>query len=155
MLRRCCSLLGRDLTLHEYKGILLQGLLTKARGAPPPSTVVIDVREPAELVAEGSVPTALNLPLSGLAHELGATDDYFQRKHGLKQALSPEYNHLVFMCKGGVRSRKAMLLAEAAGFKADHYPGGFNGYSADPLSDAEIQVYLNQASKNSKAPEEK
>jgi len=39
-----------------------------------------DVREPAELTADGKIPHAINLPLSSLPDTLALSDDAFREK---------------------------------------------------------------------------
>ncbi len=73
---------------------------------------LIDVREPMELEMDGSIESALNIPL-------GELND---RKEEVNQLDGPK----IFFCKSGNRSGKAMELFKSEG-QTDVYNGG--GYS--------------------------
>ena len=93
-----------ELTLDEVK-----------RGLTDGSIVLVDVREPHEFVA-GHIPGSVSHPLS--------TFD---------PALLPkeaEGKRIVFSCRSGVRSVRAIELAQAAGLKVnEHYRGGFKEWA--------------------------
>lgn len=78
------------------------------------SMVLVDVREPHEF-ASGHIPGSISMPLSTFdpadLPEAGERD-------------------IVFSCAAGVRSRHALLMAQAAGLPIDaHYVGGFKDWA--------------------------
>jgi rhodanese-related sulfurtransferase len=92
-----------DLTRDEIKAQLEDG-----------SILLIDVREPHEFAA-GHIPGSVSMPLSSFH-----PDD-------LPEA---EGREIVFSCAAGVRSRNALLIAQAAGLPLEsHYAGGFKDWA--------------------------
>jgi rhodanese-related sulfurtransferase len=88
-----------DLTLDEVK-----------RGLEDGSILLIDVREPQEFAA-GHIPNSVSHPLSGF-----------------DPAALPTANgkRIVFSCAAGMRSVRAIELAQGAGLDLrEHYKGGF------------------------------
>jgi rhodanese-related sulfurtransferase len=85
------------------------------RGLADGSILVVDVREPHEFAA-GHIPGSVSRPLS--------TFDPGE--------LPAEANRrVVFSCNSGVRSVRAIELAQAAGLDIDeHYRGGFKDWAA-------------------------
>src|SRR5215213_8436325 len=84
------------------------------RGLTDGSMLLVDVREPHEFAA-GHIPNSLSHPLS--------TFD---------PAALPmeERKRIVFSCAAGVRSVRAIELAQAAGLDLkEHYKGGFKEWS--------------------------
>jgi rhodanese-related sulfurtransferase len=98
-----------DLDLEEVKRGLAEGSIT-----------LVDVREPHEFAA-GHIPGSLSHPLSTFdPHEL----------RGLSRRV-------VFSCAAGVRSLRAIELAQAAGLDlSEHYRGGFKDWamSGEPIA---------------------
>ena len=81
------------------------------RGLADGSIALVDVREPHEFAA-GHIPGSTSLPLS--------TFD---------PAAIPEGKRVVFSCAAGVRSVRAIELAQAAGRDIrEHYKGGFKDW---------------------------
>jgi rhodanese-related sulfurtransferase len=75
--------------------------------------LLIDVREIHEF-AGGHIPGSVSMPLSSF-----------------DPASIPQVSgkHVVFSCAAGVRSRRALEFAQAAGLDlAEHYIGGFKGW---------------------------
>lgn len=94
----------RHLDLDEVKAGLADG-----------SMLVVDVREPHEY-AMGHIPGAVLLPLSQF-----------------DPALIPAGTgkRVVFSCAAGVRSLKALAIAQAYGLDlVEHYRGGFKDWAA-------------------------
>jgi rhodanese-related sulfurtransferase len=82
-------------------------------GMADASFLLVDVREPHEY-AMGHIPGAVSHPLS--------TFD---------PASLPDGKRIVFSCAAGVRSVRAMELAQAAGRDVrEHYKGGFKDWAA-------------------------
>jgi rhodanese-related sulfurtransferase len=87
----------RDFSLDEVK-----------RGLADGTILLVDVREPHEFEA-GRIPGAVNLPLSAFDPAL----------------IEPAPGQtVVFSCRSGARSLKAIDISRAAGFPySAHYPG--------------------------------
>lgn len=86
---------------------------------------LIDVRDPDELLRDGTIPRAFNLPLGAMYLALKLDAAQFGVKFGFPRPN--EEDDVVFHCCGkcGIRSRKALGLALALGYnKSRHYPGG-------------------------------
>ena len=94
----------RDFTLDEVK----DGLASR-------SILLVDVREPHEY-AQAHIPGAVNVPLS--------TFD--------PGAIAPQPGQtVVFSCRSGVRTLKAIAASRAAGFPYDaHFPGSMLEWTA-------------------------
>jgi rhodanese-related sulfurtransferase len=92
-----------DLTREEIKARLAEG-----------SILLVDVREPHEFAA-GHIPGSVSMPLSTF-HPADLPD--------------PEEREIVFSCAAGVRSRHALMMAQAAGLPvSEHYIGGFKDWA--------------------------
>jgi rhodanese-related sulfurtransferase len=77
------------------------------------SFVLVDVREPHEFAA-GHIPGAVSHPLSSF-----------------DPTALPEDKRIVFSCAAGVRSVRAIEVAQAAGRDIrEHYKGGFKDWAA-------------------------
>lgn len=86
--------------------------------APSGKITIIDVREPNE-VAQGMIPSAVNVPLSEFSQafdvdsESGSSTD-FERKFSFAR---PSYDHeIVLYCRSGRRSQEAMEIANKRGW---------------------------------------
>lgn len=78
------------------------------------NTFEADVREVDEVV-QGNIPSSVNLPLSSLEKSLEAHEDDFVRSNGFKKPSKKQT--IIFYCRSGVRSAKAMELAKMKGFE--------------------------------------
>ncbi|EGG07489.1 uncharacterized protein MELLADRAFT_48079 [Melampsora larici-populina 98AG31] len=96
---------GSEIKYPELKPITLN---------PSKNILLIDVREPDE-VAQGSIPTSVNLPLSKLENSFGITPDEFLKLHGFPKPN--EDQKMIFYCKMGKRSGQAADLAKTKGYK--------------------------------------
>ncbi|KAH6687944.1 Rhodanese-like domain-containing protein [Plectosphaerella plurivora] len=86
--------------------------------------VIVDTREPGELEQTGSIPGALNIPISSRPESFFITDDEFEARYGYDRPAKD--TELVFFCKAGVRSRAAATLAKEAGWtNIGEYPGSW------------------------------
>ncbi|PCH33437.1 Rhodanese-like protein [Wolfiporia cocos MD-104 SS10] len=96
--------------------------------APSPDAYLIDVREPDE-VLQGSIPSSVNLPLSGLATSLHLNATEFKAKHGFEK---PKHDQeVVFYCRSGKRSASACDIAKRNGFtNISNYQGSWLDWSA-------------------------
>jgi thiosulfate:glutathione sulfurtransferase len=74
---------------------------------------IIDVREPDEVI-QGSIPSAVNLPLSVLSSSLALSYAEFEKKHAFQR---PEPNQeIIFYCRSGKRSATASDIAKRNGY---------------------------------------
>jgi len=104
-------------TAEELAGVpeLTAAQLAAALGTLPHGICLIDVREPVEFEA-GHLPAAINLPLGELEREMGRI---------------PRQGTIVFLCRSGVRSRRACALALRAGIEdARQLAGGLLAWRA-------------------------
>jgi rhodanese-related sulfurtransferase len=74
---------------------------------------LIDVREPDE-VAQGVIPTAFSIPLSGFVASIRMEPGEFYVKHGFKKPSPDE--EIVFYCRSGKRSATACDSAMKNGY---------------------------------------
>ena len=75
---------------------------------------LIDVREPDE-VAQGSIPSAVSIPLSELQKSLGLVAIDFKSKHGFEKP-APNQDIVVY-CRSGKRSATAADEFNRRGYK--------------------------------------
>ncbi|WRT64118.1 uncharacterized protein IL334_001047 [Kwoniella shivajii] len=96
---------------------------------PNDEVLIIDVREPDE-VALGSIPSAVNLPLSRLKDALdrGFNPGDFQREFAFSK---PTYDqNIIFFCRSGKRSANASELAGEKGYpNVRNYAGSWLDWS--------------------------
>lgn len=147
-MRRSAVLLApKKVSLHELKGVALQHAAARAAGKPTPSTLIIDVREGAELKQTGAFPQALHIPMSELEEQLGSqNDEFFKKWHAIDAAPTPERNSLVFVCAAGGRSARAVQKAEGMGYtRVSHFNGGWTAFSLNPLTDDDIERYVRRS----------
>jgi len=95
-----------------------------------PEVLLIDVREHQELIDTGTVPTSINIPLGQVKEKLSNdfSDQEFLKLFNRKK---PDLNNeIIFMCKIGGRSHKAMELARTLGYKnVRNYLGSWEDWS--------------------------
>ncbi|KAM5538232.1 hypothetical protein V8D89_008119 [Ganoderma adspersum] len=80
---------------------------------PSPDKYLIDVREPDE-VLQGSIPSAVNLPLSQLPGAFHLPPPEFKAKFGFEKPRP--HQELTFYCRSGARSTTASDVAKRNGF---------------------------------------
>ncbi|KAI0994918.1 hypothetical protein K3495_g13262 [Podosphaera aphanis] len=89
-----------------------------------PSIVLIDVREPAELAATGTIPQSRHLPRSVAQDAFVVTEAEFRQRFGFARPAKDV--EVVFFCKSGVRSLGAALDAHKAGWtRVGNYSGSW------------------------------
>uniref|UniRef100_A0A1A7WMA0 Rhodanese domain-containing protein n=1 Tax=Iconisemion striatum TaxID=60296 RepID=A0A1A7WMA0_9TELE len=89
---------------------------------------LFDVRNPDEYQT-GRIPQAVNIPLDILEESLKLSPEHFLQRFDVK-APGKDDDNLVFHCRSGVRSSKALGIAYQLGFyKARHYRGGYLEWS--------------------------
>ncbi|XP_064556835.1 rhodanese domain-containing protein CG4456 [Drosophila montana] len=79
-----------------------------------PETYLIDVRNPDELAATGSIPSSLNIPLPELESALKSAAEDFAQKYG--RARPANDAQIIFTCRSGRRAQQAAEIAKSAGF---------------------------------------
>ncbi|XP_031137987.1 thiosulfate:glutathione sulfurtransferase isoform X1 [Sander lucioperca] len=89
---------------------------------------LFDVRNPDEYQA-GRIPDAVNIPLGNLEESLKLSPERFQQTFEVK-APGKDDDNIVFHCKSGNRSAKALDIARQLGFsRARHYKGGYSEWA--------------------------
>ncbi|KAH9043730.1 Rhodanese-like domain-containing protein [Lactarius hengduanensis] len=103
-----------DLQKDWVAPILTYEQVKRKSQQPSEDAYLIDVREPDE-VLQGMIPSAVNLPLSGLSGALHLDGEKFKETHGFqKPALDQE---IIFYCRSGMRSSSASDVARRNGYK--------------------------------------
>ncbi|KAL7285685.1 hypothetical protein ACG7TL_000790 [Trametes sanguinea] len=95
---------AKEITYEELKPKTLQ---------PSPDKYLIDVREPDEVV-QGSIPSAVNLPLSVLSSALQLPPAEFKEKFGFEKPRPTQ--EVTFYCRSGKRSTTAADVAKRNGY---------------------------------------
>ncbi|KAI9479385.1 hypothetical protein LPJ78_005373 [Coemansia sp. RSA 989] len=119
-----------DVSFEELQKII-HGVTTKPY-------VLIDVREPSE-VAEGRVPTAVNIPLGDVAAAFAMPSDNFIAQYRIDRPSEEE--DIIFYCRSGKRSQKA--IDEVS--RVDHtlnlrnYRGSWLDYSEKALNNKSLK----------------
>ncbi|GAA5876761.1 hypothetical protein JCM16303_006278 [Sporobolomyces ruberrimus] len=91
--------------------------------SPDNNILVIDVREPSEVVL-GNIPSSVNLPMSTFEKSLGMDEGDFTRVHGFHKPTKSQ--PMIFYCRAGIRGNTAVDLAKRAGYKlARNYEGSY------------------------------
>ncbi|KAL3804521.1 hypothetical protein HJC23_002560 [Cyclotella cryptica] len=104
---------------------------TAAKGRGKTGYVIIDVRNPDEVAQTGKFNKVVqNLPLPSISDGAFAlSGDTFKDKFGFEKPGLEET--IVLHCKGGIRSAKAVKMAQTAGYaKILDYSGGANDWFA-------------------------
>jgi len=94
--------------------VLLYSELKPRTQNPSADAYLIDVREPDE-VAQGSIPSSVNLPLSVLANSMHLAPPAFYAQHGFQKPRKDQ--EVVFYCRSGVRSATACDVAKRNGYQ--------------------------------------
>jgi len=103
-------------TFHEIEDL---------SSSPSSDRILIDVREPSEVLHTGRIPSAQNIPISSAPDAFFMSPEDFEDKFGFPRPSKQD--EVVFYCKAGVRSRAAARLAGQAGFggKIGEFPGSW------------------------------
>ncbi|XP_017261934.3 thiosulfate:glutathione sulfurtransferase [Kryptolebias marmoratus] len=121
----CCSNQEEVVIVDEASVVSLPQLKTMLSSH---NIQLFDVRRPDEYEA-GRIPQAVNVPLDNLEESLQLSPAHFLQKFEVK-APRREDDNIVFHCRTGVRSSKALGIARQLGFnKARHYRGGYSEWS--------------------------
>ncbi|CCM02198.1 uncharacterized protein FIBRA_04278 [Fibroporia radiculosa] len=110
---------AKVVSYEELKPLTLQ---------PSPDKYLIDVREPDE-VRLGSIPSAVNLPLSVLSGSLHLDPVIFQERFGFQKPGRDQ--DIVFYCRSGKRAFTACDIAKRNGYtKLANYEGSWLDWTA-------------------------
>ncbi|KAL0275309.1 UNVERIFIED_CONTAM: hypothetical protein PYX00_003197 [Menopon gallinae] len=87
--------------------------------------VIFDVREHSEIKETGKLPGSIHIPLGEIDKALSdLSDSEFQQRYGV--AKPKRDSEIIFSCRSGIRSMKALRKAILLGYdKASHYKGGW------------------------------
>ncbi|UKZ85507.1 uncharacterized protein TrAFT101_001363 [Trichoderma asperellum] len=86
--------------------------------------IIVDVREPSELLDTGKIPGAINIPITSAVQSFHISDEDFEDMYGYSRP--PKDAPLLFYCKAGVRAKAAAGLAQHAGWESvGEYPGSW------------------------------
>ncbi|KAL7805962.1 Rhodanese-like protein [Trichoderma aethiopicum] len=97
---------------------------------PKDKVVIVDVREPHELLDTGKIPGAINIPITSAVQSFHISDEDFEDMYGY--ARPPKDANLLFYCKAGVRAKAAAGLAQHAGWESvGEYPGSWLDWEAN------------------------
>ncbi|PWN48096.1 Rhodanese-like protein [Violaceomyces palustris] len=105
------------------RGSMTYAELKPETQAPTGQITIIDVREPEE-VAQGMVPSAVNVPLSKFESAFSGSGGDFVREFAFNR---PAYDDkLVFYCRSGKRSQQALEFARKNGWwNSRNYEGSW------------------------------
>ncbi|KAJ2902578.1 rhodanese domain containing protein [Zalerion maritima] len=121
---------NRNLTDDQRIGKIYSFEDVKAVAGKDQNIVIVDCREPHELVELGRVPGAVNIPIDTAPDSYAISEDEFEDRFGYSRP--PKDAHLVAYCRAGVRCHTAAELAKQAGFmNVNEYPGSFNDWVAN------------------------
>ncbi|KAK0532995.1 hypothetical protein OC834_002278 [Tilletia horrida] len=113
------------------KGVVTYAELKPETQAPSGNITIIDVREPDE-VAQGIIPSAVNVPLSKFQTAFAGTGTggNFVRDFGFDR---PQFDDaLIFYCRSGKRSQEALDYARAQGWwNSRNYTGSWLDWTAN------------------------
>ncbi|EDV97643.1 GH14585 [Drosophila grimshawi] len=79
-----------------------------------PEIYLIDVRNPEELTATGTIPASINIPLPSLESALQVEPEEFEQTYG--RAKPAKDAKIIFTCRSGRRAQEAEKIAKAAEF---------------------------------------
>lgn len=104
--------LSKD-TTWQSKGTVKYAELKPETESPSGEITIIDVREPNE-VAQGIIPSAVNVPLSQFQKAFSGSGGDFLREFAFQR---PAYDDkVIFYCRSGKRSQQALEFAQKNGW---------------------------------------
>ena len=105
-------------------------------------TVFVDLRDSAEIAAEGTIPGAVHMPRGNLEFWIDPASRYFKRIFGTGKSF-------VFFCAADLRSTLAAATALEMGLeKVSHIAGGFSAWRDRPAGVAPSARTAAEASAN-------
>ncbi|XP_033638051.1 rhodanese domain-containing protein CG4456-like [Asterias rubens] len=109
--------------LEDEQNVYYDGLVKRIQSG---DLQLIEVRNAPELAQTGTIiENICHVPVPELEEALQLSDEAFLAKYGHPKPQKTQDN-VVFTCRIGNRSLKALNIAKALGYtKARHYPGGW------------------------------
>ncbi|XP_064394177.1 uncharacterized protein LOC135341525 [Halichondria panicea] len=90
--------------------------------------LLVDVREPEELLQTGEIPGSINIPLGEVEEAFSMSPDDFEISYGVDKPPTDNPN-IIFTCLSGVRSLVALEFVHQLGYcSARHYKKGWLGW---------------------------
>ena len=103
------------------------------------SALIIDVRNPDELLNNGEIPNAINIPLSHISsYFFGENSDLFQEH--FDKPLPSSKDPIIVSCKAGVRAEMARKLLSTGSGKTVYTNVARYGGSFDEWSEKKMQI---------------
>ena len=103
------------------------------------SALIIDVRNPDELLNNGEIPNAINIPLSHISsYFFGENSDLFEEHFGIP--LPSSKDPIIVSCKAGVRAEMARKLLSTGSGKTVYTNVARYGGSYDEWSEKNMQI---------------
>nr|AAW26611.1 SJCHGC01785 protein [Schistosoma japonicum] len=92
---------------------------------------LIDVREPYELEEAGKIPNSVNIPLGEIEDAFKLDGINFREKYKIEKPGVADKN-LVFSCRSGVRSLRALKIVKDLGYENPlNLVGGYNAWAKE------------------------
>lgn len=108
-----------DIVTYEY----VEKIVENGNG------VLIDVRQPEERSVDGSIPTAVNIPLNKIAEAFALPPGEIASKYGID--IHDVNDEIIFHCRSGARSQQALEIARNNGYRnVKNYKGGITEWNA-------------------------
>ncbi|EDW18173.2 rhodanese domain-containing protein CG4456 [Drosophila mojavensis] len=109
------STISSAANLHIKRRKIMDATYEQVKDVPNhPEIYLIDVRNPEELTATGSIPSSLNVPLPELEAALNSDSEEFEKKYG--RAKPANDANIIFTCRSGRRAQEAAEIAKTVGF---------------------------------------
>ncbi|XP_070492505.1 rhodanese domain-containing protein CG4456-like [Chironomus tepperi] len=90
--------------------------------------LIVDVREPEDIQASGSIPKSINIPLNKVYSELRLSAPAFGAKY--ERTKPGPYDEIIFYCKFGEMAQVAAETALSIGFRnVKNYKNGFSEWT--------------------------
>jgi len=127
--RLCRSVLISSSKEYSTENLKKIGFDEMKRLTNDKNVLIIDVREPQELIDHGVLPGSINIPLGDVETTLkNLSNEQFKKKYGCDK---PDKNTpLVFSCMIGRRSETAQVQALQLGYKdVTNYIGGWKEWA--------------------------
>ena len=102
-------------------------MLASLNGESSVPVTIIDVRTEAEIISNGALPTAINIPIAQIGPVMSTMDPKrFKALYGVekpkKESENPLNQNVVLSCRSGGRARAAAAILKKLGFDFRLYP---------------------------------
>ena len=107
-------------------------MLDSLNGKSSIPVTLIDVRSEPEIVANGALPNAINIPIAKIAQVMADTDPKrFKSIYGVEKPTKKDQN-VILTCRSGGRARAAERMLKKLGYdKLRVYEGSFLDWKAN------------------------